>query len=143
MIAGAARWAPRGEAAGRDWPDGLPSSVMPAPALLAVGLALGFLVLLPARRLQLAGFAGRSIGLYASALWALAFLLALRPVATRFLVPILLIAYLAPFVVAPGRLARIVRRGRGRIGTGRDDDAPVPPMKNVTPPGPDGPTGPS
>lgn len=116
---------------------------MPAPALLAVGLALGFLVLLPARRLQLAGFAGRSIGLYASALWALAFLLALRPVATRFLVPILLIAYLAPFVVAPGRLTRIVRRGRGRIGTGRDDDAPEPPMKNVTPPGPDGPTGPS
>ena len=116
---------------------------MPTPALLAVGLALGFLVLLPARRLQLAGFAGRSIGLYASALWALAFLLALRPVATRFLVPILLIAYLAPFVVAPGRLGRIVRRGRGPIGTGRDDDALEPPMKNVTPPGPDGPTGPS
>jgi hypothetical protein len=109
--------------------------MLPVPALLAVGLVIGLLVLLPARRLQLGGFSGRSIGLYAVCLWALAFALAVRPGATRFLIPILLIAYLAPFVVAPERLARVVRRGRVDRG-----NPPKPPMKNVTPP--DGPVEP-
>ena len=44
-------------------------------------------------------------------MWALAFLLAIRPGATRFLLPILLIAYLAPFVAGPDRIARVFRRG--------------------------------
>ncbi len=127
--------------------------VLPAPALLAVVLLLGFLVLIPARRLQLAGLSSRFIGTYAAGLWALGFLLAFRPVMLRFLVPILLIAYIAPFVVAPGRIARVVRfrRGGGRPGGRREDaarggtdsgDLPRPPIKNVTPPGPDGPTAP-
>jgi hypothetical protein len=111
--------------------------LLPAPALLAVGLLLGFLVLLPARRLQLAGLSGRAIGTYAAGLWVLAFLLAYRPVMVRVLLPIVLIAYIAPFVVAPGRIARVVRLGRGRGVPGR------PPVKNVTPPGPDGPSGPT
>ncbi len=110
--------------------------MLPAPALLAVGLVLGLIILLPARRLQLAGFRGRAIGLYAACLWALAFLLAVRPVAARFLIPILLIAYLAPFVAAPGRLSRIVARGRGRGGPGGTGDPPKPPIKDVTPPDP-------
>jgi hypothetical protein len=109
--------------------------VLPAPALIAVGLVLALLVLLPARRLQHAGINSRSIGLYALCLWGLGFLLAIRPVSTRFLIPILLVAYLAPFVVAPDRLARIVRRRR--VGPG---EPPKPPMKNVTPP--DGPIDP-
>lgn len=117
--------------------------MLPVPALLAIAFVLGLLVLLPARRLQLAGFAGRSIGLYVSTLWALAFFLAIRPAGTRFLVPILLVAYLAPFVVARGRLARIVQLGRGRVGPRGDGEAPVPPIKNVTPPGADGPTDPA
>ena len=103
--------------------------VLPAPALLAVGLLLGLVVLLPAKRLQLAGLSSQLIGLYALFLWALAFLLVVRPVAARFLVPILIVAYIAPFVVAPGRVARLLRRGPGaRRGP------PRPPMKNVTPP---------
>ncbi|MEA2619521.1 MAG: hypothetical protein QOC97_294 [Chloroflexota bacterium] len=120
---------------------------MPTPALLAIALVLGLVVLLPARRLQLAGFRGRSIGAYAAFLWALAFVLAIRPIAARFLIPILVIAYLAPFVVAPARMARMLARGRG----GHHEPAP-PPMKNVTPPdervapggseGPGGPGGP-
>jgi hypothetical protein len=114
--------------------------MLPAPALLAIGLALALLVLLPARRLHLAGFSSRAIGLYAALLWGLALFLAVRPAATRFLVPILLVSYLAPFVVAPARLSRIVQRGRGRGGPGATGDPPPPPMKNVTPP--DGPTGP-
>jgi hypothetical protein len=100
---------------------------MPPPALLAVGFVLGLLILLPARRLQLAGLQARTIGLYALVLWGLGFFLAIRPGATRILIPIVLAAYLAPFVVAPDRMARVLRRGGGRL-------PPKPPMKNVTPP---------
>ena len=96
------------------------------PALLAIGLGLALLVLLPARRLEAAALSARSIGTYALAVWSLAFLVAIRPGATRFLLPILLIAYLAPFVASPDRIARVVRRG-GRL-------PPKPPLKNVTPP---------
>ncbi len=96
------------------------------PWLLALGLVLGLLVLFPARRLQLAGLSARSIGLYAAALWLMGFLLAIRPVGARFLVPILLLAYIAPFVAAPERVGRALRRGQPR-------DPPTPPIKNVTP----------
>lgn len=111
--------------------------MLPPPALLLVGLVLGLIILLPARRLQLAGFSRRSIALYAICLWALAFFMAFRPLAARFLIPILLIAYLAPFVVAPGRLSGIVARRRGRGGpggTGSAGDPRQPQIKNVTPP---------
>lgn len=102
--------------------------VILSPQLLALGLALGMIVLLPARRLHLAGLSGSSIGLYALGLWLGAFLVALRPGMTRFLIPILLIAYIAPFVAAPERVARVLRRGGRR-------DPPPPPIKDVTPPG--------
>jgi hypothetical protein len=99
--------------------------------LLAVVLVVGLLVLLPARRLQLAGLTGRAIGAYAVSLWLAGVLLAVRPVGARFLVPIVLLAYIAPFVAAPEVVGRVLRRGRPR-------DPPVdssrPPMKNVTPP---------
>ena len=97
------------------------------PWLLALGLVLGLLVLLPARRLQLAGLAPRSIGLLALTLWALAMFVAVSPGGARVLVPIVLLAFLAPFVAAPDRIGRVLRRG----------DRPPderPPMKNVTPP---------
>lgn len=98
-----------------------------SPAFLALGLALALVVLLPARRLQLAGLTARSIGLYALGLWLLGAIIAILPGSTRLLIPILLIAYLAPFVAAPDRLARVLRRGGRR-------DPPPPPIKNVTPP---------
>lgn len=102
------------------------------PWILAVALVLALIVLVPARRLQLAGLASRTIGLYAIGLWSLAMLLAIRPGATRFLVPILLVAYIAPFVAAPDAVSRFLRRGRG--GSGPDGTLPRPPMKDVTPP---------
>ncbi len=108
--------------------------MLPTPALLGIAILIALVVLLPARRLQLAGMSSRIIALYAISLWALAMFLAIRPVLTRVLVPILLVLYLAPFVTAPERVAGIVRRTRRR-----DDDLPRPPIKNVTPP--DGPTG--
>jgi len=96
---------------------------MPAPWLIALALALGFIVLVPARRLQLAGLSGRVTGAYAAALWAMGMFVAIRPVGLRFLLPILLIAYLAPFVAGPERLARGLARRR----------PDPPPIKNVTP----------
>jgi hypothetical protein len=98
-----------------------------SPLLLGLGLALGLIVLLPARRLYLAGLSSRSIGIYALGLWLLACAVAVRPVATRFLIPILLVAYIAPFVAAPDRLGNVLRR--------QPPDLPPPPMKDVTPPG--------
>lgn len=100
------------------------------PWILAVGLGIALLVLLPARRLQLAGLSGRAIGLYAAALWLLGFALVVRPVGARFLVPIVLLAYVAPFVAAPEVVGRVLRRGPPRP----PPDPPRPPMKNVTPP---------
>ena len=108
---------------------------MPAPWLLALGLVLALLVLIPARRLQLAGLAPRTIGLLALTLWALAMFVAISPGAARVLIPILLVAYLAPFVAAPDRVGRILRRG----GSGGPGDGAGPPIKNVTPPDSDGP----
>ena len=98
-----------------------------SPQLLALALGLGLLVLLPARRLQRAGWSGRAIGLYVVGIWLVAFLVAIRPVATRLVIPILLVAYIAPFVAAPERVVRALRRGRR-------GDPPPPPIKDVTPP---------
>jgi hypothetical protein len=49
----------------------------------------------------------------------------LRPGVTRFLIPILLVAYIAPFVAGPDRIARWNRRRGG---------PPPRPIKDVTPP---------
>ena len=99
------------------------------PWLIALGIVIALLVLLPARRLHLAGIRARWIAAYAVIVWVLAFSLAVRPLLTRFLIPILVVLYIAPFIAAPERLSGIVRRRGG-------GDPPRPPMKNVTPPDP-------
>ena len=102
---------------------------LPAPWFLALALVAGLLVLLPARRLQLAGMSARTIGTYALFVWLLGLAVLAQPGVTRFLIPILLIAYIAPFVASPKRIQRITRRrGRG------DPPPPRPPIKDVTPP---------
>ena len=104
--------------------------VLPAPALLAVGLVLALVVLLPAKRLQLGGMSSRG-DRAVRGLRLGARVPAGRPAgAARFLVPILIVAYIAPFVVAPERVGadRPAWSGRPRR------DPPPPPMKNVTPP---------
>jgi hypothetical protein len=106
--------------------------VLLEPLPIALGLGIALLVLLPTRRLQVAGFRARWIAAYFLVTWGLAFFLALRPVAGRFLVPILVLLYIAPFVTAPERMTQLVRRTR----TGGRSDEPRPPMKNVTPPDP-------
>ncbi|MGZ8438479.1 MAG: hypothetical protein ACXW4H_06515 [Candidatus Limnocylindrales bacterium] len=99
--------------------------------LIALTLVLGLLVLLPARRLQLAGLSGRVIAFYAVALWLMGFLLVVRPIGARFLVPIALLAYIAPFVAAPEVVGRVLRR---RQPPEPPSGSPRPPIKNVTPP---------
>jgi hypothetical protein len=95
------------------------------PWLLALALVVALLVLIPARRLQLGGVRAGWIAAYAFGVWAGAMLLALMPGTVRILVPVLLVAYIAPFVAAPERVERILRRRP-------PDDRP--PMKDVTPP---------
>ena len=95
------------------------------PWLLALALGLGLLVLIPARRLREAGLSRGSVGLYALTLWSLAMLVAVRPGATRIVIPLLLLAYIAPFIAGPDVLGRVLRRQPSR-----------PPIKNVTPPDP-------
>ena len=113
------------------------------PEFLALGLVLVLLVLIPARRLQLAGFGARTIGAYAASLWLLGLVVAVRPGLLRILIPLLLVAYLLPFIASPDALNRMVRRGGrggiGRGGTGRGGPTTPPaggrpPIKNVTPP---------
>jgi hypothetical protein len=98
------------------------------PWLLALGLVLGLLVLVPAGRLRAAGMSRGTVGLYALVLWALAMVMAIRPGATRVLVPVLILAYVAPLLVAPDVIARVLRRGAPERR----------PMKDVTPPDPPG-----
>lgn len=103
--------------------------LLPAPWLLALALAIGLIVALPARRLYLGGVPSRVIGAYALVLWLLAMAMAVRPVASRLLIPFLIVLYLAPFVAGPERLRRLLPRGGGR-----PPSAGRPPMKDVTPP---------
>ncbi len=100
--------------------------LIPAPWFLALALVVALVVLLPARRLQLGGLSGRAIGIYVLFVWALGMAVIVRPGVTRFLIPILLVAYIAPFVAGPDRIARFNRRGRR--------GPPARPMKDVTPP---------
>lgn len=97
------------------------------PWLLALGLVVGLLVLIPAYRLRVSDVQPRVIAVYAATLWLLGMFVAIRPAGARILVPFLLIAYLAPFVAGPERVRRLLDRG-GRPGGRR------PPMKDVTPP---------
>ena len=102
-----------------------------SPAVIGLAIVVALVALLPARRLQLAGLAPRLIGAYAAVLWLAGMLVVLSPGAARWLAPMLLVAWIGPFVVAPERLNRVLRRGGP--GTGF--------VRNVTPPeGPAGPT---
>ena len=88
-------------------------------------MGLGLLVLIPARRLRAAGLSRGSVGLYVLVIWGLAMFVAIRPGATRIVIPLLLLAYLAPFIAGPDVLGRVLRRR-----------PPPPSIKNVTPPDP-------
>jgi hypothetical protein len=97
---------------------------MLSPALLAIGLVLFVLLLVPTSRLQRAGWSPRALGGYLVGMFALSLLVTELPGPTRLLVPIIVLGYLAPFIA--------VRLGRGRW---RRPSRPVvverPPIKTV------------
>jgi hypothetical protein len=103
------------------------------PALIGLAVLVALVALLPARRLQLAGLAPWLIAGYVAVIWLGGMVVGMAPGTSRWLFPILLIAWLGPFVVAPDRLNRVLRRGGPGSGM----------VKDVTPPaGPGGPDGP-
>lgn len=111
---------------------------MPTFAFVALVVAIGVLALIPARRLHLAGCSGTLVGVYFLSVVAMGLLVAELRGPARYLVPILVVAYVAPFVTARDGMARLRDRlsgGPPRRGPGAPprDDVRRPPMKNVTP----------
>jgi hypothetical protein len=82
------------------------------PALLAIVLATGLLALVPTRRVFLAGWSQAAVAAYFLALWVGSAAIALAPGGARFLVPIVLVAYLAPFVTLRAGVDRLLGRPR-------------------------------
>lgn len=108
-----------------------------SPTTLALVGLVALLVLIPTRRLQLAGWRRESLATYFVAVWLLGAAVAAMPSPARFLIPLLLVAYLAPFVTLRDGLDRLLGRPRvDRGGPGPTDgpSADRPPMKDVTPP---------
>jgi len=115
---------------------------MSPTTILLVGL-VALLVLIPTRRLQIAGWKREALTTYYLAVWLLGAVVAAMPSPARFLVPILIVAYLAPFVTLRDGIDRLLGRprgGRGETGVGGPGAGPGveprPPMKDVTPPEP-------
>ena len=99
-----------------------------SPVLLVMVLVAALLGLIPVWRLRIAGWPTRWLVL-AWIGYAASILLAVRaPMATRFLLPILVLAYVAPFIAGPERLSRVLRR----------PPEPPRPIIDVTPPAPSG-----
>ena len=98
-----------------------------SPLLLALLLVAALIALIPVWRLRAAAWPVRWL-VVAWLAYAAAIVFAIRaPAASRFMVPMLVLAFVAPFVAGPERLARVLR-GRG---------AQPRPVINVTPRPPD------
>jgi hypothetical protein len=109
---------------------------MPSPTILALTGLLFLLFLVPTRRLQLAGWPSRALGSYLGGMLVLGLVAAELRGPTRFLVPILVIGYVAPFVTFRSGLERLLggsRRGR-RKGAGPEVRVERPPMRSVSGP---------
>src|SRR6188508_3243925 len=95
-----------------------------SPLLLLIVVVAGLIAMIPVWRLRLAGWPRRWL-VVAWLVYAIGIFAAVRaPAATRFLLPILVLAYVAPFVAGPERLTRVLR------GPGE----PARPVIDVTPP---------
>jgi hypothetical protein len=109
---------------------------MVSPALLAVALVLFVLLLAPTGRLQRAGWPPRALGGYLIGMFALGLLVAVLPGPTRFLVPIIVLGYLAPFVAIRAGMARWRRPGRPVVVEPPPIKTVHGPARDVSPPGP-------
>jgi hypothetical protein len=90
---------------------------VPSPALLALALVLFVILLGPTDRLRRAGWPPRALGAYLVAMLLLGLLVAELPGPARYVVPVLVVGYLAPFVTA--------RAGIDRLWRGRRPDVSV------------------
>lgn len=112
---------------------------MPSLASVFLVVAIGLLVMIPTRRLFLAGWSPGALAAYFLGVLALGLFVAELRGPARYLIPILVVAYLAPFVTTRAGLARLRGRMRDRPGTsdgatgsnGSPGRRPDP--KNVTP----------
>ncbi|HKF85297.1 MAG TPA: hypothetical protein VKB30_05885 [Candidatus Limnocylindrales bacterium] len=94
-----------------------------SPVLLLIVIVACLIAMIPVWRLRAAAWPGRWL-FVAWLVYAIGIFAAVRaPVASRFLLPILVLAYVAPFVAGPERLTRVLR-GRAE---------PTRPIVNVTP----------
>jgi ABC-type xylose transport system permease subunit len=105
-----------------------------AVVLLIVAVAL--LVLLPTRRLFLAGWSSPALTAYFLIVVALALFVAELRGPARYLIPILVVAYVAPFVTARDGIARLHERigGGPDAAVRRPRSDPSRSARNVTPP---------
>lgn len=79
-----------------------------SPALLLLLLIAGLVAMIPVWRLRAAGWSAQSL-FTAWVVYAVSIFVAVRfPGPVRFLIPVLVLAYVAPFVAGPERLARIL-----------------------------------
>lgn len=87
-----------------------------SPAFLLTLLVAALVGLIPVWRLHLAGWPARSL-FTAWVLYGVGIFVAVRfPAADRYLAPILVLAYIAPFVAGPERLSRVLNRRRRTTG---------------------------
>jgi len=81
-----------------------------SPLLLLIALVAGLLALLPVWRLHQAGWPARTLLTAWVVYWVAIFVGMRFPGPFRLLLPVLFVAYVAPFVAGPERLARVVRK---------------------------------
>ena len=95
-----------------------------SPWLLAVTLALVAIAAVPTRRLFMADVGRGTLTTYLVALVALGFLAASGRAPERLVVPVFVVAFVAPLLVSPALVRRALRRAGGSGKEARPPDAP-------------------
>jgi hypothetical protein len=112
---------------------------MPPLTFLVLAAAIAALALIPTRRLFTAGWTSGPLAAYFLILVGLGLLVAELRGPARYLIPIFILAYIAPFVTARDGVSRIRGRFGGSAGPTRPTggatrpEPPRPPPRNVTP----------
>lgn len=86
-----------------------------SPYLLGLAGLVALLMLPPTRQLFAAGWGRPALTTYFVAMWGLAMLAALGEGPLRFLVPVLLVGYLAPFITFRAGIGRLVGSRRPAV----------------------------
>ncbi|HET7726284.1 MAG TPA: hypothetical protein VFK54_03070 [Candidatus Limnocylindrales bacterium] len=106
-----------------------------SPPLLLATIVAALIALIPVWRLHRAGWSQRSLTIIWLALSGALLIVLTAPSVGRLLVPLLVLAFLAPFVTSPERLLRLIRREpRGIV----IDVTPRLGIRTGEPPSPDG-----